>query len=138
MTNETIVDELDTITADLAALDTQAAALDRARAQKRAALDLAHAALASATAQAQEREREPQDARELGAALENLRRRVASAPARSHTAGQAQRLIARLEEPNCTSTTAEKLILVKDTLRKFRDGIQFVDSTLYGPNTGRW
>jgi hypothetical protein len=137
MTNEisTTRAAVATITADLAALDTQAADLDRARAQKRAALDLARAVLASATAQAQERDREPQDASELQDALENLRRRIASAPARSHTAGQARNLIARLEKPNCPLSTAEKLSTIKDTLRRFRDGIQYVDAIHFGPDT---
>ncbi len=72
---------------------------------------------------------------ELDTALKNLRNRIASAPARSHTAGQAQRLITFVTSPNCPFSSAEKLSTIKDTLRKFRDGIQYVDPIHYGPDT---
>jgi ATPase subunit of ABC transporter with duplicated ATPase domains len=137
-----MTNELDTTRAAVARLETDVSTLDSQisffadlRAVKIKSLDLARAVLASATAQAQERDREPQDARELQDALENLRRRIASAPARSHTAAQAQRLIARLEKPNCPLSTAEKLADVHATLRTFRDGLQYVDPIHYGPDT---
>jgi hypothetical protein len=72
---------------------------------------------------------------ELDTALENLRRRIASAHPRSHTAGQAQRLITFVTSPNCPFSTAKKLSTIKDTLRRFRDGIQYVDPIHYGPDT---
>jgi chromosome segregation ATPase len=137
-----MTNELDTTRAAVARLENDVSTLDSQisffadlRAVKVKSLDLARAALASATAQAQRLEREPQDASELQDALENLRRRIASAPARSHTAGQAQRLITFVTSPNCPLSTAEKLSTIKDTLRTFRDGVQYVDSTLYGPDT---
>jgi ATPase subunit of ABC transporter with duplicated ATPase domains len=133
-------DELDTTRAavarlenDVDTLDTQISFFADLRAVKIKSLDLARAVLASATAQAQRLEREPQDARELQDALENLRRRIASAPARSHTAAQAQRLIARLEKPNCTLSTAEKLADVRATLRTFRDGLTYSDPIHHHP-----
>jgi chromosome segregation ATPase len=120
---------------DVDTLDSQISFFADLRAQKRAALDLARAALTSATTQAQERDREPQDASELQDALENLRRRIASAPARSHTAGQAQRLITFVTSPNCPLSTAERLSAIKDTLRTFRDGLQYSDRIHFGPDT---
>jgi hypothetical protein len=72
---------------------------------------------------------------ELDTALENLRRRIASAHPRSHTAGQAQRLITFVTSPNCPFSTAKKLAAIKDTLRKFRDGLMYSDPIHYGPDT---
>ncbi len=72
---------------------------------------------------------------ELDTALETLRRRIASAPARSHTAGQAQHLITFVTSPNCPFSTAEKLSTIKDTLRTFRDGLMYSDPIHYGPDT---
>jgi hypothetical protein len=70
---------------------------------------------------------------QLAEMLDRLRRLIAKSHARSHTAEQARNLITSVSSPSCPLSTAAKLRTVRDTLRSYKDGLQYSDLIRHHP-----
>ncbi len=70
---------------------------------------------------------------QLAEMLIRLRRLIAKSHARSHTAEQARNLITSVMSPSCPLSMAQKLRTVQNTLRSYKDGIQFSDPIRHHP-----
>lgn len=66
-----------------------------------------------------------------------LRDLIAAAPRTSYTAERARELLAFVESPSCTLDTVEKLSAVRDTVRDFKDRVQYADPTRIPPGWTR-